>query len=202
MARYDFRTPRLYVDAPLNEGAHVVLDAAQAHYLGTVLRLRPDSAVLAFNGRDGEWGARLAAHKRVSSLVIETRTRPQPAPGDLHYAFAPLKGARLDYMVQKAVEMGASRLQAVQTRHSQVPRVNTARMYAMPSKPRNNAASLSLPEIAPPVTLAAFIAERDPVRLSGVCDEAAEVASPVAALRQAAAAACGADRAGGRLYRR
>ena len=184
MARYDFRTPRLYVDAPLNEGAHVVLDAAQAHYLGTVLRLRPDSAVLAFNGRDGEWGARLAAHKRVSSLVIETRTRPQPAPGDLHYAFAPLKGARLDYMVQKAVEMGASRLQAVQTRHSQVPRVNTARMHANAVEAAEQCGILSLPEIAPPVTFAAFIAARDPVRWLVFCDEDAEAASPVAALQR------------------
>jgi len=184
MARYDFRTPRLYVDAPLNEGAHVVLDAAQAHYLGTVLRLRLDSAVLAFNGRDGEWGARLAAQKRVSSLVIETRTRPQPAPGDLHYAFAPLKGARLDYMVQKAVEMGASRLQAVQTRHSQVPRVNTARMHANAVEAAEQCGILSLPEIAPPVTFAAFIAARDPVRWLVFCDEDAEAASPVAALQR------------------
>ena len=67
MAGYDFRSPRLYVEAPLAEGANVALDRAQAHYLGTVLRLKPGSRVLVFNGRDGEWGATLAMSKRAAS---------------------------------------------------------------------------------------------------------------------------------------
>ena len=124
MAGYDFRSPRLYVEAPLAEGADVALDQAQAHYLGTVLRLKPGSRVLVFNGRDGEWGATVASAKRVAALTVDAKTRPQTTPADLHYLFAPLKAARLDYMVQKAVEMGVSRLQPVLTRHSQVARVN------------------------------------------------------------------------------
>src|SRR5262249_33209894 len=121
MPRCDFRAPRLYLDAPIEEGASIALDAAQANYLGTVLRLKAGDGVLVFNGRDGEWRGTLATTgKRRLALAIGTRTRPQTAPLDLHYLFAPLKHARLDYMVQKAVEMGASRLQPVLTRHAHV----------------------------------------------------------------------------------
>src|SRR5262245_2747950 len=114
MPRYDFRTPRLYVDAPLTAGRTATLAAAQAHYLRNVLRLKPGDTVLVFNGRDGEWQATLADRsKRALSLIIGERTRAQTKALDLDYWFAPLKHARLDYMVQKAVEMGASRLQPV-----------------------------------------------------------------------------------------
>ena len=130
MPAYDFRTPRLYVDAPLHEAATVALDRSQAHYLTAVMRLKSGAGVLVFNGRDGEWQAAIRAEKRAAVLQIGTQTRAQIAPGDLHYLFAPLKSARLDYMVQKAVEMGASRLQPVLTRHGQISRVNTARMRA------------------------------------------------------------------------
>src|SRR5579862_351643 len=109
MPGYDFRSPRLYVKAPLHAGASVALDRPQAHYLTTVLRRKPGDGVLVFNGRDGEWGAALAMQKRTAALVVGAKTRDQTAPADLHYLFAPLKSARLDYMVQKAVEMGASR---------------------------------------------------------------------------------------------
>src|SRR5208282_6029152 len=130
MAGYDFRSPRLYVEAPLEEGAGVALNSAQTHYLGTVLRLKSGSRVLVFNGRDGEWRATLALQRRAAYLVVGGKTRSQTAPADLHYLFAPLKAARLDYMVQKAVEMGVSLLQPVLTRHGQVARVNVERMRA------------------------------------------------------------------------
>ncbi len=133
MPRYDFRTPRLYLDAPLGADAKLALDAAQANYLRNVLRLRAGDPVLVFNGREGEWRARLEeGGKRVLSLAVAERARAQTPAFDLHYLFAPLKHARLDYMVQKAVEMGASRLQPVLTRHTQVARVNLDRM-----KPRS-----------------------------------------------------------------
>src|SRR5437867_3916071 len=107
MPRYDFRTPRLHVDAALGAGAAPVLDAGQTHYLRNVLRLKPGDAVLVFNGREGEWQATLTdAGKRALSLLIGERMRPQTRALDLHYLFAPLKHARLDYMVQKAVELG------------------------------------------------------------------------------------------------
>ena len=131
MPRYDFHSPRLYVEAALMSGHTLELDSAQANYLRNVLRLKAGASVLVFNGRDGEWRATLADRgKRALSLSIGEQTRTQTTPLDLHFLFAPLKHARLDYMVQKAVEMGAARLQPVLTRHTQVTRVNAERMQA------------------------------------------------------------------------
>src|SRR5262245_13438912 len=131
MPRYEFRLPRLYIDAPLAPGERLPIDAAQANYLKNVMRLKAGDAVLVFNGRDGEWRAALAdSGKRSAALDVGEQTRPQTPPLDLHYLFAPLKHARLDYMVQKAVEMGASRLAPVLMQHSQVQRVNLERMRA------------------------------------------------------------------------
>src|SRR6185437_11761162 len=177
-----FRSPRLFVEAPLGEGAEVALNAAQSHYLGTVLRLKAGSHVLAFNGRDGEWGASLALAKRVSMLRIGGKTRAQTVPTDLHYLFAPLKAARLDYMVQKAVEMGVSRLQPVLTRHGQVARVNAERMRANAIEAAEQCGILTLPEVAAPVAVDHVVAAHDPARCLVFCDENAEVKDPVAAL--------------------
>ena len=115
----------------MSAGATLALDRPQGHYLADVLRLRPGGTVLVFNGRDGEWRGLFATGPRRSVLLtIEEQTRPQTPPADLHYLFAPLKRSRLDYMVQKAVELGVSRLQPVLTQHTQAERVNTARMRA------------------------------------------------------------------------
>src|SRR5215470_6004637 len=123
MPRYDFQSPRLYVEAALMSGHTLEIDSAQANYLRNVLRLKAGASVLVFNGRDGEWRAILADRgKRALSLALGEQTRAQTTSLDLHYLFAPLKHARLDYMVQKAVELGASRLQPVLTRHTQVAR--------------------------------------------------------------------------------
>ena len=130
MPDHDFRSPRLYVDAPLGEGRTVELEREQSNYLGNVLRLSAGDTVLVFNGRDGEWRAAIEGRKRPDGLSIVARTRPQDRLPDIAYVFAPLKHARLDYMVQKAVEMGASALQPVLTRHTQVSRVNVERMRA------------------------------------------------------------------------
>lgn len=185
----DVRTPRLYVDAPLAEGATIALDASQANYLGNVLRLKTGAGVLVFNGRDGEWrGALASAGKRRLALTIDVRTRPQTRALDLHYLFAPLKHARLDYMVQKAVEMGASRLQPILTRHAQIARVNLERMRANAIEAAEQCGVLTLPEIAAPLTLERMIAEFDPARLLVFCDEEAEVKDPLAALSQARSA--------------
>src|SRR5690606_815526 len=109
MPRYDFRSPRLFIDAPLAAGTELVLSSEQASYLRTVMRLRAGDTVLVFNGRDGEWRAGLkTADKRATALRVEAPVREQTQLCDLHYCFAPLKHARLDYMVQKAVERGAS----------------------------------------------------------------------------------------------
>jgi 16S rRNA (uracil1498-N3)-methyltransferase len=192
MARYDFRTPRLYVDSPLSGGLRLALDGAQANYLRNVLRLKPGDPVLVFNGRDGEWRAGLAeAGKRAVSLTVEAVARAQTPAPDLHYLFAPLKHARLDYMVQKAVEMGVARLQPVLTQHGQVARVNLERMRANAVEAAEQCGILTLPQIAAPLPFDRLLAERDPARLLVFCDEDADVKDPVAAL---AAAGLGRDR--------
>jgi 16S rRNA (uracil1498-N3)-methyltransferase len=176
------RSPRLYVDAPLDDGAHVALSREQAHYLKDVLRLGDGDAVLVFNGRDGEWRASIAAAKKSATLHLQERVRVQQTLPDLRYAFAPLKHARLDYMVQKAVEMGASMLLPITTRRTQATRVNTERMRANVIEAAEQCGILSLAEVAEPVTLDRFLAERDASRLLVFCDEDAETASPLAAL--------------------
>jgi|SRR5579871_67238 len=182
MARYDFRSPRLYVEAPLEAGARVPLAPGQQHYLTHVLRLKAGSRVLAFNGRDGEWQASLEPDKRSAGLRLGAKTREQTAATDLHYLFAPLKAARLDYMVQKAVEMGASRLQPVLTRHSQVARVNVARMRANAIEAAEQCGILALPQIDEAEPLPRVLAAREGSRYLVFCDEDADVGDPLAAL--------------------
>jgi 16S rRNA (uracil1498-N3)-methyltransferase len=190
MARYDFRSPRLFVEPPLAGGSAVPLAPPQAHYLKDVLRLKPGDRVLVFNGRDGEWHGRLEpAGKRGLALAIESQTRPQIAGPDLHYLFAPLKRARLDYVVQKAVEMGVARLAPVMTRHTQAERVNVERMRANAIEAAEQCGILRLPEIAAPVALADALADLAPERLLVFCDEDAPIADPVAALAAAVGAA-------------
>jgi 16S rRNA (uracil1498-N3)-methyltransferase len=190
MARYDFRSPRLYVDAPLSAGAMVTLSEPQGHYLADVLRLKSGDPVLLFNGREGEWRARVApGAKRAVTLAVEAQTRVQTAPGNLHYLFAPLKRARLDYVVQKAVEMGVSRLQPVLTRHTQAERVNVERMRANAVEAAEQCGILLLPDICEPVPLARALTDLEPSRLLVFCDEDAPSADPATALKSAASAA-------------
>jgi 16S rRNA (uracil1498-N3)-methyltransferase len=185
MARYDYRTPRLYVDAALAGAAEIALDRDAANHLCNVLRLRAGDAVLLFNGRDGEWrGTLTEAGKRAAVVRADERLRAQPAATDLHYLFAPLKHARLDYVVQKAVELGVSRLQPVLTRHTQVTRVNLERMQANVVEAAQQCGVLAVPGVSEPVALDDAIA--DASRLLVFCDEDAEIADPVAALRAAA----------------
>jgi 16S rRNA (uracil1498-N3)-methyltransferase len=186
MARYDFRSPRLFVEAPLAPGAVVTLGAPQANYLVNVLRLKAGDTVLLFNGRDGEWRAELSApRKKAVALTVGERSRAQTAAGDLDYLFSPLKHARLDYMVQKAVEMGVSRLQPVIMRHTQAERVNLARMRANAIEAAEQCGVLSIPEIAEPRKLDALVRAWKADRLLVFCDEEAEVRDPVAALSSA-----------------
>ena len=166
----------------LFRSAGVALDRSQAHYLTGVMRLKSGAGALVFNGRDGEWQAAIEAQKRGAILQIGVQTRPQSAAGDLHCLFAPLKSARLDYMVQKAVEMGASRLQPVLTRHGQIGRVNIARMRANAIEAAEQCGILALPEIAEPQALRRILGELEPQRHLIFCDEDAEVSDPVRAL--------------------
>ncbi|CCD85037.1 conserved hypothetical protein [Bradyrhizobium sp. ORS 285] len=186
MPEYDFTAPRLYVDAPLKEGGAVALERNQSNYLGNVLRLGAGDSVLVFNGRDGEWQAAIAGRKRPDLLAIQQRIRPQDRLPDIAYVFAPLKHARLDYVVQKAVEMGAARLEPILTRHTQVARVNGERMRANVIEAAEQCGILSLAEVRDPVPLERFLRERAATRLLVFCDEAADVAAPVQALRDEA----------------
>jgi 16S rRNA (uracil1498-N3)-methyltransferase len=183
MPRYDFRTPRIYVAMPLAGGLEVPLDRDQANYLRNVLRLEQGDAILLFNGRDGEWRAVLSGTgKRSLAAKVGDRQREQPRPADLHFLFAPLKHARLDYMAQKAVELGVSRLQPVITRHTQVARLNIERMRANAIEAAQQCGVLAVPEVAEPVPFKTIAGSADPDRLLIFCDEDAEVKDPIAAL--------------------
>jgi 16S rRNA (uracil1498-N3)-methyltransferase len=193
MPELDFRSPRLFVDAALGPGEKVALERNQSNYLGNVLRLTAGESVLVFNGRDGEWQARIAGRKRADSLEILTQTRPQDRLPDIAYVFAPLKHARLDYMVQKAVEMGASQLQPVLTRFTQVSRINGERMRANVIEAAEQCGILSLAAVAEPMPLDRFVSQRPPQRLLVFCDEAAETISPLGALQAGLTAKDGID---------
>jgi 16S rRNA (uracil1498-N3)-methyltransferase len=193
MPLLDFNSPRLFVDAALVPGETVALERPQSNYLGNVLRLTAGDTVLAFNGRDGEWQATIGGRKRPDSLTIIVQTRPQEGLPDLAYVFAPLKHARLDYMVQKAVEMGASSLQPILTRFTQVSRVNGERMRANVIEAAEQCGILSLADVAEPVALDRYLGARPPQRLLVFCDEAADTANPLQALQVGLTAPGGVD---------
>ena len=182
MMQRDFKSPRLFVDAPLDAGGRVALEREQGHYLGNVLRLGTGDSILVFNGHDGEWRAQIEGRKRPEHLTLTEQTRPQETPCDLHLLFAPLKHARLDYMVQKAVEMGASLLAPTLTQFTQVSRINLERMRANAIEATEQCGILSLPDIEEPMPLARRLTERDCQRLLIFCDEAAPQADPLKAL--------------------
>jgi 16S rRNA (uracil1498-N3)-methyltransferase len=193
MPQRDFKSPRLFVDAPLTAGEIVALERSQSNYLGNVLRLSAGDTILVFNGRDGEWQASIAGRKRPDSLTIVAQTRPQDRLPDLTYVFAPLKHARLDYMVQKAVEMGAASLQPVLTRFTQVGRVNGERMRANVVEAAEQCGILSLATVEEPVPLDRYLSQRAVQRLLVFCDEAADTTNPLQALQSGLAASNGID---------
>jgi 16S rRNA (uracil1498-N3)-methyltransferase len=186
MSRFDPHVRRLFVRASLAAGMRVELDRAQEHYLVNVLRLGDGDEILVFNGRDGEWRARITAEGRHGHrLVILGPTRPQPPAADLAYLFAPVKQARLDYMVEKAVEMGAGRLQPVLTQHTQVTRINLQRMEANAIEAAEQCGILTLPAIREPVALSALIEAwpaAEPSRRIVYCDEHETGGDPLAIL--------------------
>ena len=187
MARHDIRLPRLYLEDGLAPGGQLALGRGQENYLRNVLRLRDGAETLVFNGRDGEWTARLTGARGKAALTIERRMRTQPAESELLFAFAPLKHARLDYLVQKAVEMGVGIVQPVLTQHTQVARVNTARMRANAIEAAEQCDILALPRIEEPVPLPRWLEALPPQRVLVFCDEEAEIADPLDALSRAPA---------------
>ena len=181
MPRYDFRTQRLFVEPGLAEGATVPLDRAQANYLLNVLRMGAGDAVLLFNGRDGEWRATVEPTGRKSAvLAVVERTREQRPPPDLYLLFAPLKRERLDYMVQKAVEMGAGVLQPVLTHHTQA-RFNTERARLNVIEAAEQCGILAVPDVREPDKLDAVL-DRWTDRRLVFCDEGEASQNPLDAL--------------------
>ena len=182
MAAYDFTSTRLFIDQPLAPGVEAALDKAQQNYLVNVLRLAPGDRLAVFNGRDGEFEAALAGGGKRVGLTVGACLRPQiPAP-TLRWLFSPLKHARLDYMVQKAVEMGVGTLEPVITRRTQVSRINLERMRANVVEAAEQCGIISLPQVLPERPLqAALDALASGSRLI-FCDEDAPVANPAKAL--------------------
>jgi 16S rRNA (uracil1498-N3)-methyltransferase len=170
--RANFRMQRLFVDASLSAGAAVEADSSQFNYLANVLRMTEGAEILVFNGRDGEWKARLSfpSRKRIQ-LTPTGQTRPQPTPSDLHYLFAPLKIGRLDYLVQKAVEMGAGRLQPVMTQHVQGKITNLDKLKANVVEAAEQCGILGIPDVAEPMKLFDLLDTWPQDRRLVYCDE-------------------------------
>jgi 16S rRNA (uracil1498-N3)-methyltransferase len=182
MPDHDFLKHRLFVAEPLAEGAVVPLTREAGNYLLNVLRMAAGDGLLVFNGRDGEWQASVQGPRKQAELLVGAQTRPQPPATDIWCCFAPLKAARLDYMVQKAVEMGAGRLQPVMTRRTQVSRLNRERMQANVTEAAEQCGVLAVPEVAEEVRLERLLADWPEKRALVFCDERAVVADPVPAL--------------------
>jgi 16S rRNA (uracil1498-N3)-methyltransferase len=181
---HDFNAQRLHVETPLGAGQDIAASPQQANYLLNVLRLAAGDAILVFNGRDGEWLARVTPKgKRGCELAIVRQVRAQQGGPDIDYLFAPLKRVRLDYMVQKATEMGVARLRPVITRRTVAERVNVERMRANAVEAAEQCGILRVPQIAAPEKLERVIAGWDAGRRLVMCDEAAPLASPLAALQ-------------------
>jgi 16S rRNA (uracil1498-N3)-methyltransferase len=164
--------PRLFVRAPLGAGARVELDAGQANYLGNVMRLGAGAEVLLFDDSSGEWLARISeAAKKRMTLSVERRTRGPETVPDVWLAFAPVKRAQTDWLVEKATELGAARLIPVITQRTVTERVKLERLEAIAIEAAEQCGRTRLPEIIEPVTLKQLLAGRNPARRVYFADE-------------------------------
>ena len=181
---------RLFVAADLAAGAAVELSPDQAHYLRNVMRLGEGDTVALFNGRDGEFRARLDRFgKRDARTVVETQSRAQTAEPDLWLVFAPLKRARIDYLIEKATELGASALVPVMTQHTVVERLNLDRLRAHAIEAAEQSERLTVPALAAPQPLAALLDEWDRARRIMLCDESGTAPPAATALASITASA-------------
>lgn len=183
-------TPRLHLEAELAEQRDIALAREQAHYLTGVLRLGPGDPVAVFNARDGEWLAYLTdVTKKDARIRCERQVSAVTPPPDVDYCFAPLKHARLDYVVQKATELGARRLRPVITQRTIAERVNLERMKANVIEAAEQCNLVFVPEVMEPVKLPQLLRDWEKGRALVYCDETATVVNPLAALRAIAAPA-------------
>ena len=183
MPRYDFKSPRLFVEPALSEGTVIELSRSQANYLLSALRKKSDETVLIFNGEDGEWLATIeVTGRKNANLSCTEQTRPQPKQPDLEYWFAPLKQARLDYMVQKAVEMGVGKVVPVLTEFTQVRKLNRDRLYTNAVEAAEQCGILSVPEISEPLPLDEALSGLGQNQPLLFCDEGEASQNPLEAL--------------------
>ena len=163
---------RLFVECGLETGARVAIDRAQAHYLGHVMRRGIGDPLLVFNGRDGEWRARLdELGKGGGALIVAEATRPQASDSDIWVLFAPVKRTPIDRIARAATELGASRLAPVLTRHTVARRINTNRLRANAREAAEQCGRLSVPDVANPMSLAAALEAWPAERRLLVADE-------------------------------
>jgi 16S rRNA (uracil1498-N3)-methyltransferase len=164
--------PRLFVDAPLSEGARVELDAAQANYLGNVLRMKEGGELLLFDGSSGEWLARIAEiGKKRMTLAVERLTREAEVIADVWLAFAPVKRSQTDWLVEKATELGVARLIPVTTARTVVERVKLERLQAIAIEAAEQCGRTRLPQIDEPISLGQLLKQRETGRTLYFADE-------------------------------
>jgi 16S rRNA (uracil1498-N3)-methyltransferase len=170
--RANYKLQRLFLDTALSNGTKVPLGKDQAHYLLNVLRMSEGQEVLVFNGREGEYLATLApSGKKSADLLIAEQTRPQPDASRLDFLFAPLKVGRLDYIVQKATEMGVRQITPVFTDHTQLHKVNEARLGANILEAAEQCGNLAIPTLGEPLKFDALLETWDPARRIIFCNE-------------------------------
>lgn len=182
--RANYKMQRLFVPNDLGPEAEFEASPQQGHYLMHVLRLGEGAKILLFNGRDGEWSAAIAAKsKKAVRLKVLALQRPQPPLPNLIYCFAPLKQGRLDYLVQKAVEMGAGVLQPVLTQHTQVAKPGIERLRANVVEAAEQCGILAVPEVREAEKFERLLAGWDKERRLIFCDEDASTNNPLPALQ-------------------
>lgn len=171
---------RLFVDAPLQAHARIRPDAGQTHYLLHVMRARAGDRVLLFNGRDGEWRARIAdVSRRDCAFDCETQTRAQQSGPDLWLAFAPIKKTPGEYLAQKATELGVAAMIPVITERTVARRINPERLRANAIEAAEQSERLTVPEIRDTQSLSALLDNWPAERSLIFCDEAGD-AVPIA----------------------
>ena len=187
MPRTHATLPRLFVHADLAQSSDIALNKDQSLYLAAVLRKAVGDEVVLFNGRDGAWLCRLMSDSKKSvALNCVEQIATQPPRLDLWYGFAPLKNERLDYVIQKAVEMGTGTIQPVTTQFTQVHRLKTDRLHANAIEAAEQCEVLNVPEIAPEITLERLLSDwptEHTDRQLIFADEAAASASPLETLQ-------------------
>jgi 16S rRNA (uracil1498-N3)-methyltransferase len=176
---------RLYVPHDLAPGAELALDEGQSRYLAAVMRRAAGDEVAVFNGRDGEWRARVTAvGKRAVSLVVETQTRPPASGPDLDLVIALVKRARLETIVEKAAELGARRVRPVVTERTNADHTRVERLQAIAVEASEQTGRLDVPEVAETVKLERLLAGWEPGRRLLFCDEAGDAPPVLEAVRE------------------